>query len=79
MISTNEFRDLLHKNTVKVVFTKKDGSTREMLATLQEAFIESPTFSSNAEPEYLTTVWDLEKSAWRRVITDAIQSVEVVA
>lgn len=77
MITTDELRALLADNVLRIEFVKKDGTLREMWATLQEEYIETPTYSANSEPAHLTTVWDVQKGGWRRVITEAIQSVEV--
>lgn len=77
IVTTEEFREMLRAGCFRVTFIKKDGSTREMLATLQEAYIEAPSFSTGTDPDHLTTVWDIEKGAWRRIITDSIQSIDV--
>lgn len=69
--------DLLKKHILKVTFTKKDGSLREMECTLIPQMI--PEVSGN--PSYssvITTVFDLEKDQWRSFRNDSIINYEIV-
>lgn len=73
-MNISELRELLRINIVTVTFTKKDGSTREMLCTTMPEYI--PPVSGNSAPsEALVTVWDLENAGWRSFKFDSIQSV----
>lgn len=75
-------KGVLHDEHVKnlcVVFTKKDGSEREMFCTLAEARI--PTEKQPKETQSASTggsavrVFDTEKSEWRSFRWDAIKEV----
>jgi hypothetical protein len=69
--------DLLENNIVKVLFTKKDGSPREMICTRQSEYAPATTNPrTNSNPSVLT-VWDLENAGWRSINKDTITSVEV--
>lgn len=64
----------LNMGTVSLTFSKKDGTIREMKATLKSDVVpeveNKRTFSSN-----VITVWDLEKSAWRSVRYESMKTV----
>lgn len=76
----NWLKGLLHERAVTVVFTKKDGSDREMRCTLNEnmiPFAESDAAnggnrkkSSEAQP-----VYDLDAKGWRSFRWDSIKAV----
>lgn len=76
------FRDwlagLLKTNEVKVVFTKSDGSEREMACTLKESAVvkyEKKTERTKAKSNDTLSVWDLEKASWRSFRYDSIKSI----
>ena len=77
----NEMVNKLKVSTCKVVFTKKDGSTREMKCTLQEDVI-APHFTSSTKPvqlnEEVISVIDTDIDEWRRFRVDSVQSFEVI-
>jgi hypothetical protein len=57
----------LQNHTVKITFTKKDGTERLMRCTLQPQVVSllvTGQGTSNPNPEVIP-VWDLDKSAWR--------------
>lgn len=79
-------RDLLHEVAyVAVKFTKKDGSDRTMLCTLNESNL--PEFAKPADPingeepkvinysDEALRVFDVDKQEWRSFRWDSIQSV----
>jgi hypothetical protein len=76
----NWLKGLLHERAVTVVFTKKDGTDREMRCTLNEnmiPFAESDATgdgtrkkSSEAQP-----VYDLDAKGWRSFRWDSIKAV----
>jgi len=74
---------ILKENVVKVVFTKKDGSEREMLCTLNQKLLPPREDGGDEEapktknPDQIN-VWDLEKGAWRSFMIDSMISFEVV-
>lgn len=69
-------KELLRDNIVKVVFSKKDGSTRVMLCTLIEDFLPE-TAGSGSYSEEVTTVFDLEKDQWRSFRNDSVISYSI--
>jgi hypothetical protein len=73
-----ELRKLVLEGTKKVVFVKKDGTTRTMFATLRSDIIKlnnDGNFQSK-EPAHLLTVWDVMAQGWRRINLDTLISVE---
>lgn len=79
-------RGMLHGNEeVSVKFTKKDGSNRTMLCTLNESKIPADKLPKSKEdgiPESSFTtdavrVFDTEKSEWRSFRFDSIKSVKL--
>ena len=71
----------LRSNTVKVLFTKQDGSQREMFCTLNEASIPSeslpktPTVASTSQSA--ARVFDVEKQQWRSFRWDSVIKVSL--
>jgi hypothetical protein len=68
---------------VRVLFTKKDGTEREMLCTL--VYTNIPEDSQPKDTTYNTSVvgsavrvFDLEKSEWRSFRWDSVKSVNGV-
>jgi hypothetical protein len=80
---TKEYiRSLLKNNVVQVVFTKTDGSVREMKCTLQEQFVEvyeKKTDKVKPENDNIVSVWDLDNNGWRSFKVDSVQSVSFIA
>ena len=81
-LTTQEGRDWLKSHLrmgpVNVVFTKKDGTEREMKCTLQEGVVvphEKTTERVKDENLETLAVWDLDKNAWRSFRLDSIKSV----
>lgn len=76
-------RKLLIAGPAMVTFTKKDGTTREMLCTLKYDLIpeeQRPKTSddeSTGERDY-ARVFDLERFGWRSVIYDSILTMNPV-
>lgn len=69
------FVELLRANNVRITFNKKDGTTRDMLCTLQEKVVESYEKKTDRvkEPnQEVCPVWDVEKKAWRSFRWDSI-------
>jgi len=81
-IEYNELRNLLRENVLRVVFTKLDGSEREMFCTLMPETIEG-TFSSDRQKKSPTNtrsiaVFDTQIQGWRSMIVENIISYSVV-
>lgn len=80
------FKKKLHETDLTVVFTKKDGTQREMLCTLSEAKIPEDKRPKHVEPEEgkkprvlsndVARVFDLDKREWRSFRWDSIIKVE---
>jgi hypothetical protein len=73
-----EIRKLLKTNLVTVIFTKKDGTKREMhCTTISEYLPQIARSITNMPPkEDIVTAWDLEQNAWRSFMFDSIVSIE---
>jgi len=82
MYSKAELQEILSKNTVSVVFTKKDGTERNMFCTLDPQFLpamrEDTTVSDSKRPpnDSVVAVWDLDIGAWRSFRLDSIKAME---
>jgi hypothetical protein len=71
-------RGLLKTNTVELVFTKKDGSMREMKCTLREDKIPDsakPKGSNKRPNPNSIAVFDLDEQAWRSFRFDSITTL----
>jgi hypothetical protein len=71
-------RNLLSAGSIGVVFTKKDGTEREMVCTLSAEMIPqdaAPKNSGRTQPTDAIAVFDLEKGEWRSFRFDSIKSV----
>lgn len=68
----------LKMGEVRLTFNKKDGTIREMKATLDQKvvpIIENTTGTEKKRSPEVVSVWDLEKSAWRSVRFDSIKQI----
>lgn len=80
-MSKDELVALLNSGDVNVVFTKADGTEREMLCTKRVEVIPAeaaPKGVRQSNPSLLT-VWDLVMNAWRSFNFDRVISYEPVA
>ena len=81
MYTKQELVEQLRKSNCKVVFTKKDGTTREMKCTLIKEVVEdylTPTAYSNPVPDDVVAVIDTENEGWRRFRVDSVQTFDVI-
>ena len=86
MLTTkDELKTLLFENNISVLFTKKDGTKRALLCTLQPNAL--PVADKQEGDEVKTqkkqsdesiAVWDLEKNAWRSFRLDSIISYSII-
>jgi CRISPR/Cas system-associated endoribonuclease Cas2 len=76
-----DLKKLLHEHTMSVLFTKKDGTQRTMLCTLNPDLL--PVVDKQEGDEVKRErkesmdslrVWDLEKKDWRAFRIDSIVS-----
>lgn len=71
-------RNMLKQGVVGVVFTKKDGTEREMNCTLNSDMIPQdalPKNSGRASPTDSLAVFDVEKGEWRSFRFDSVKSI----
>ena len=72
----------LKNSKMKVVFTKKDGTTRTMICTTNINFIPEEKHPSGIkeikENTSIKKVYDLEKNDWRSFRIDSIISIEKI-
>jgi len=67
----------LHAGVVKVEFTKKDGTNRTMICTLNKQYLPEQTDieeTTKTKSSEAVAVWDLEKDAWRSFRWDSVKS-----
>jgi len=69
--------DLLENNIVRVLFTKKDGTPREMLCTRNKKYAPATTNARTNPNANILTVWDLDNAGWRSINKETVTSVEV--
>ena len=74
-------KDLLKFEVVTLTFTKKDGTQREMVATLSEARIPKTEKSSESAgtrkySDEAQPVYDVEAKAWRSFRWDSLSKIE---
>lgn len=71
--------ETLRNEICEVVFTKKDGSERNMCCTLHPDVL--PVEDQEKEPVHsdVLTVWDLEADGWRSIRPTSIISFNVVS
>ncbi len=74
-------KDVLRGGRAKVVFTKLDGTRREMLCTLNKDILSERgvVLGESAKPsrrlnESVVCAYDLEKDGWRSFRLDSIES-----
>lgn len=71
-------RDRLKEEVLVVTFTKKDGSERRMVCTLQQDFLPETTGTSSGGYEGITAVYDVEADGWRSFRDDSVIKVETL-
>lgn len=79
-ITKEGIRNLLRQAVVTVVFSKGDGTVREMKCTLSEQFLPAQEVSESkrkSSPD-ACPVWDMEKQAWRSFRWDSISKISLL-
>jgi len=73
---------MLENAYVSVIFTKKDGSKRQMLCTLQKnelpEELEKPATKELGSKDELIKVWDVENNGWRSFYLKSILSISIL-
>ena len=70
--------DALRTNTAEIIFTKKDGTDRTMLCTLQECDIpkeHAPKGTGTEKTSNVISVYDVENKGWRSFRFDSLKSI----
>lgn len=79
-MNIDELREMLKTDLATIVFTKKDGTKREMHCTMIPEYLPvmkepNPNIKYGPSPT-IVTVWDLEQNDWRSFKFDSILSIE---
>jgi len=72
-------RGVLKMHETTIFFTKKDGTERKMLCTLNENTIPSefaPKNTGKKQSEDAVSVFDLENEGWRSFRWDSVKKIE---
>jgi len=81
----DELTSILTKNVATITFTKKDGTSRDMICTLREDILSVFTPQETEKSEKKTrkmnpdvlAVWDVEKKAWRSFRVDSVEFIKI--
>ena len=73
-----EMAEVLRKGPARIVFVKKDGTSRSMLATLQQEALPPAKGGGRPTPPSILPVFDLEKSEWRSFLVDNVVSFKAL-
>lgn len=78
---TTWLKSVLKETSVRVTFTKKDGSNRVMQCTLDPTLLPQKTLTESTKPrksnENTMSVYDLEAENWRSFIIKNVTRVEL--
>lgn len=82
-LDTKEGREwttsVLRERAMTIFFTKKDGSERKMICTLQESQIpveKAPKNAGIAKNDEVCPVFDVENQEWRSFRWDSVTKIE---
>lgn len=64
----------LKAGVVSIQFRKRDGTLRDMRATLSDELIEVSSSSSSTGPDHIQCVWDVDAKGWRSFYWDSLIS-----
>lgn len=77
-INLEDLLTQLRSQVVQITFTKADGSTRVMNATLQEQYLpETQSTISGSGSTQVVKVWDTDINEWRSVRLDRVQDIQL--
>ena len=80
--SQNEILEALKNGILNVEFTKKDGSLRKLICTLNEDRIpadKKPKGTGHTKNDAVLPVFDMENNSWRSFRWDSIQKIDILA
>ena len=80
---TTTLINALHKNILRVTFTKVDGTERVMLCTLREDVLPAQvdleeTIQKRKPNPNVLSVWDIENKGWRSFRKDSVITFQAV-
>lgn len=78
MTNTTNLETLLREHVVEVTFTKANGETRVMNATLMEDRLPETVGGNSTANDEVITVVDTDLGEWRRFRKDSVNSFTVV-
>jgi hypothetical protein len=81
MVNKSDFVADLKSRVMRISFTKKDGTERVMLCTLQESHlpkVDEASTSSRKVNDNVVAVYDIENQGWRSIIIDSIFDYRIV-
>lgn len=73
-VTKKELVSQLTKNVMSMLYKKKDGTERTVVATLIPDHLPEVT-NPRKEQDHLVTVFDTDKKQWRTLIFDNIQKI----
>lgn len=73
-ISNQQLKYQLQRGIADVIFTKIDGTQRQMICTLQDKYIVDKPTTSREKTDKVLSVWDIDKGAWRSFRLDSVIS-----
>jgi len=81
MMEKFELKQILKNGVITVVFTKVDGTERELKCTLNSDFLPESNKqllvegSTKKENDNVLSVWDIDNQGWRSFRLDSIKEV----
>ena len=80
-MNKSDVMEKLKSDVINIIFTKVDGTTRSMKATLSQNIVpgEATARATNRSANTAQAVWDTEASGWRSFKWDSIKEVNGVA
>lgn len=78
----NHVLDALRDGILNVVFTKIDGTQRNLICTLNEDRIpadKKPKGTKSAKNDAALPVFDMENNSWRSFRWDSVQKIDILA
>ena len=75
IMTREELKEKLQDNELTVVFTKKDGSLREMRCTLKSDVVPETKGSGIVRTDDVLSVYDVENSGWRSFRIDSVTEI----
>jgi|TARA_X000001036_G_scaffold258433_2_gene240269 hypothetical protein len=75
-LNRDQLVEMLVESEAKIAYTKKDGTARDVFATLKPSMIPEVTNPAPVKETHLT-VFDTEKQQWRTLLVDQIGEIAV--